>query len=152
MRITNFGALTAIGVVCWAQCAQPAIAASLDPPSRSVWEGVYTAEQARRGEAIYARECASCHGAKLKGGEAPPLAGAGFLSVWYGYSAGDLVERIRQTMPPAGAGKMSGPEYVAILAHILSSNEMPVGAADLEGAAAALKRIRIEAAQPRPKL
>src|SRR3977135_1766333 len=30
--------------------------------SRSVWEGVYTEEQAKRGEEAYRKEWASCHG------------------------------------------------------------------------------------------
>jgi len=40
-------------------CAQPS--------ERSVWDGVYTAEQAKRGEALYANNCASCHGSALGG-------------------------------------------------------------------------------------
>ena len=144
--------LAAIGAFCWAQCAQPATATSSDQPSRSVREGVYTAQQAKRGEAIYARECASCHGATLQEGEAPPLAGAAFLAEWYGYSAGDLLERMRQTMPPTGPGKMSGQEYVDILAHILGINKFPTGNTELESRTGLLKQIRIEAAKPRPKL
>src|SRR6266699_3119708 len=38
----------------------------------SVWDGIYSAEQAKRGESLYAKECASCHGALLEGrGQAP---------------------------------------------------------------------------------
>ena len=45
------------------------------PPTKSVWDGVYTEEQAKRGEPLYSQQCASCHGAELMGGEmAPPLA------------------------------------------------------------------------------
>ena len=61
--------LAAIGVFYSALRAQQA-------ESRSVWDGVYTEEQARRGAALYGQECASCHGATLTGGEsAPPLVG-----------------------------------------------------------------------------
>ena len=46
------------------------------PPTTSVWDGVYTVEQANRGKGMYAEQCASCHGSELTGGEmAPPLAG-----------------------------------------------------------------------------
>ena len=34
---------------------------------KSALDGVYTAEQATRGEAIAIKECGSCHGAKLDG-------------------------------------------------------------------------------------
>ena len=49
--------------------------------SRSVWDGVYTEEQGKRGEPIYHKECAACHGDMLTGGEsAPPLTGGAFLA------------------------------------------------------------------------
>jgi cytochrome c5 len=35
--------------------------------SRSVWDGVYSEEQAKRGAALYGRECARCHGTDLTG-------------------------------------------------------------------------------------
>ena len=40
-----------------------------EPPSdtRSVWDGVFTEEQAQRGEPLYRANCASCHGDTLKG-------------------------------------------------------------------------------------
>ena len=31
-------------------------------PSKSVWDGVYTEEQAKRGAPLYSEHCASCHG------------------------------------------------------------------------------------------
>ena len=30
--------------------------------AQSVWDGVYTAEQAQRGEPLYQQSCAECHG------------------------------------------------------------------------------------------
>ena len=42
--------------------------------NHSVWDGVYTEEQAKRGETVYRKECAACHGARRQGSEkAPPL-------------------------------------------------------------------------------
>src|SRR2546430_16270645 len=68
--------------------------------SRSVWDGVYTEEQAKRGEPVYQKECAACHGAMMTGGEsAPPLTGGGFQANWNGLTLGDLFDRIRKTMP-----------------------------------------------------
>ena len=49
----------------------------------SVWDGVYSAVQQKRGDGIYARECSTCHGEKLKGGEgAPALTGPDFIASW----------------------------------------------------------------------
>src|SRR2546425_4608197 len=51
--------------------------------SRSVLDGVYTDEQAKRGETTYSTSCASCHGPALAGTEmAPPLTGKSFLDNW----------------------------------------------------------------------
>ena len=69
-------------------------------PARNVWSGVFTADQAAQGKAVYTAKCVTCHGAELSGGEmAPALAGGMFLSNWSGQSAGDLFTRIHTTMP-----------------------------------------------------
>ena len=45
-------------------------------PARNVWDGVFTADQAAQGKALFETKCAICHGAELNGAEmAPPLAG-----------------------------------------------------------------------------
>ena len=63
--------------------------------------GVYTEEQATRGEATYKETCAACHGDNLEGsGPMPPLAGADFLMNWQGKSLGDLYEKTQTTIPP----------------------------------------------------
>src|SRR5258708_8647635 len=41
-------------------------------PTQSVWAGIYTAEQTKRGEALYAQRCARCHAPDLTGGEIAP--------------------------------------------------------------------------------
>ncbi|HMD48892.1 MAG TPA: cytochrome c, partial [Bryobacteraceae bacterium] len=65
---------------------------------RSVWDGVYTQDQAKQGEAVYSESCSSCHGTSLIGQDAAPaLAGGDFLSNWNGLTVGDLFERIRTT-------------------------------------------------------
>src|SRR5207253_9129150 len=114
--------------------------------------GVYTEEQARRGEALYRRECAGCHGESLAGGEtAPPLAGGDFLSTWDGSTAGDLFERIRKTMPADGPGKLNREQTADILSHIFRKNQFPAGKTELERQTEILNRIRIEAVKPDAK-
>lgn len=117
--------------------------------SRSVWDGVYTQEQMNRGQPLYARECASCHGATLNGGEmAPPLSGGVFLSNWNGLTVGDLFERIRTTMPLSKPGKLSRDVNADILAYILGMNKFPAGDTELPNKTEMLKQIRIEATKP----
>lgn len=133
----------ALGVLALATFAQS---------SRSVWDGVYTKEQAKRGEATYAQECASCHGLALNGGEmAPPLTGGEFMSNWNGLTVGDLFDRIRTTMPADAPGKLNREKTADILAQILSVNQFPAGSTELPHESEVLKEIRIEASKPAGK-
>ena len=121
-------------------------AALLAQSTRSVWDGVYTPQQARRGQEIYAKECAACHGTDLTGGEsAPPLAGAEFLSNWTGLTVGDLFERTRRSMPQSDPGKLTRSQNADVLAYMLSANRFPEGKADLDNETEVLKQIRIDA-------
>jgi mono/diheme cytochrome c family protein len=120
--------------------------------SRSVWDGVYTEDQAKRGEAIYRKECAACHGAMLTGGEsAPPLTGGPFLANWNGLTMGDLFDRIRKTMPQSNPGRLTRQQDADILAFMLSVNKFPAGKTELYRQSEMLKEIRFESAKPAPK-
>ena len=92
--------------------------------SRSVGTGVFNEAQDKRGAAIYSRECSTCHGERLQGGEgAPALNGSDFASSWNGQTVGDLFDRIRQTMPapPEQPGKLTPQQNADVVAHILRS-------------------------------
>lgn len=118
-------------------------------PSRSVWDGVYSEEQLKRGTSAYAQECAMCHGIDLNGGEeAPALTGAGFLANWTGLTVGDLSERIRVSMPPDNPGRVSRQQNVDIIAFLLNSNRFPVGKTDLVTQPEMLKLIKIDEMKP----
>jgi mono/diheme cytochrome c family protein len=120
--------------------------------SRSVWDGVYTEDQAKRGEAIYRKECAACHGATLTGGEsAPPLTGGPFLANWNGLTMGDLFDRIRKTMPQTNPGRLTRQQDADILAFMLSVNKFPAGKTELYRQSEMLKEIRFESAKSAPK-
>ena len=126
-----------------------AVSATTAQTSRSVWDGVYTAEQAKRGEAIYTPQCAACHGTDLNGGDAvPPLTGVEFLSNWNGLSMGDLFERIRVSMPADKPGKLSRQQDTDVLAYVLSFNKFPAGSSQLDTETEALKQIRFDAFKP----
>ena len=112
---------------------------------RSVWDGVYTEEQARRGETLYGKECASCHRGDTGGEEASALAGPAFLANWESLTVGDLYDRIRISMPPANPRRLSRRQITDILGHILKLNGFPAGKTELAQEAEALKQIRIEA-------
>lgn len=140
--------LSAIGAgFCLLHAQEPAAS-----ESRSVWDGVYTDEQAKRGEVVYRKECASCHGASLTGGEsAPPLTGGAFLSNWNGLTLGDLFDRIRKSMPQNTPGKLTKQQNADVLAFALSANKFPAGKTELSRQTELLKEIRFDAMKPESK-
>ena len=120
-----------------------------DQEKRSIWSGVYSAEQAKRGEGTYAQSCAACHGATLEGGEmAPPLVGGMFNSNWNGLTLGDLMERTRVSMPQNNPGSLSRQQYADILAFMLASGTFPAGQVELPRETEMLKLITFEASKP----
>jgi len=124
--------------------------AAIAQTTRTVWDGVYTEDQAKRGEAFYGKECASCHGGELTGGEsAPPLSGDSFFGNWNGLTLGDLFERMRVSMPQNAPGSLSRQENVDILAFILKVNQFPAGKAELDRQTEILKQIKFDSTKPK---
>jgi hypothetical protein len=105
------------------------------PAGRSVWDGVFTAEQAARGRDQFAAHCAECHMPDLSGGEGPALVGDRFWTTWQESTVQALFDRISKNMPFDDDGKLAGSlprqTYVDVVAHILNSNGFPAGAAAL---------------------
>lgn len=119
------------------------------PPTGSVWEGIYTEAQSDRGKDLYAQQCASCHGGELSGGEmAPPLSGGEFMAGWDGLTVGDLFERIRISMPQNSPGSLSSQQDADVLAFIFAVNRFPAGTAEMPKEAGILKQIKFEAKKP----
>jgi mono/diheme cytochrome c family protein len=118
--------------------------------ARSVWDGVYTTEQADRGQALYTANCASCHAETLGGGEtAPALTGVAFNATWDGVALSGLFERMRLTMPPGKTGTLSREQHADILAHLLRASQFPTGQDALSADRTTLENIRFETYRPR---
>lgn len=142
---------TAIFILSMAAVFHPTLRAQQpDKGSRTVWDGVYTKEQAQRGEGLYAQHCSSCHGPDLSGNdEAAALVGSAFLANWDGLSVGDLTERVRVTMPPNNLGKLTRQQITDILSYALSFNSFPAGKTELDPKAELQKQIRIDGTKPK---
>lgn len=111
-----------------------------------IWQGVYSAEQAERGQVAYQGECAQCHGEGLRGIEfAPSLVGLTFNLQWRGKTVGDLYTRVRTTMPQHRPGALTNQQYIDIVSFILSSNGFPEGATELPVDEETLNQIEIVA-------
>lgn len=126
-------------------------AGEAQPPSRSTWNGVYSPAQASRGAAVYVAACAQCHGPDMSGIDAaPPLAGGRFAASWNGVALGDMVERIRISMPQNDPGSMSRAQVADVMAYILQQNGFPAGEKELPRQTAMLNTIAYEAYEPSP--
>ena len=137
--------VAAVGIVVVAAVTM-AHGQSAAPPAAH--KGVYTEEQAIRGQAIYNERCLTCHGETLAGmDQAPPLTGPQFGGVWQGVPLEALVARIG-TMPPDAPGSLTRAESVDVLAYILWYNELPFGDAPLDPAQGGLTNIVFETVQP----
>ena len=121
-----------------------AIAASA---SRSIWDGVFSAEQVARGKKSYASQCADCHGDELEGDgkKSPPLKGQEFLKNWKNKSVHRLIDVTRRTMPPEDPATLGRELCTDVAVYILAENGYPVGQTELAVDAPDLRQILITA-------
>ena len=126
--------------------------ASAAEPMTSQWDGVYSLEQAKRGEPLYSENCAACHGSDLAGGEmAPALIGFEFSANWDGLTLGDIFERIRISMPQNDPSALTRAQKIDVLAFILSQGRYPAGQTELPSQTEVLKTISFLATKPDAK-
>ncbi len=98
----------------------------------TIWDGVYTDDQAMRGQRVYEQECAQCHLDDLMGdGIAPALIGSSFFFRWSDLSVGDMYIAIRTTMPQGAPASLSPTGYVDITTYLLQMNKIPGGDTEL---------------------
>ena len=114
--------------------------------ARTVSDGVYSAEQAQRGAALYKAQCAACHGEKLEGVIGPMLAGEGFVAAWGGRSLAELADKIQNTMPLQAPGSLMRPQTIDLAAYMLQVGNFKAGSTAL--ADAGLKTTTFPASRP----
>lgn len=120
--------------VSWAQSSHP------------LHGGIYSAEQASRGEAAYMTNCASCHANDLRGNSnSPGLIGVGFLFLWEERPLAELFQKMRDEMPTDRPGSLPAETYVDLLAFLLHSNGYPSGPEALNTAVLADETLSIVA-------
>ena len=128
---------TAIHALTTGILATALLAAAAPGFGQPAGAGVYTADQAAAGRAVYERECAACHQPNLQGSfEAPPLAGESFLRFWGELAPSDLFDRISSSMPPEQPGELGEAAYIDVVAYLLQANGAPAGGAPLEASTA----------------
>ena len=135
-RVLAFGVASVVAVAAYATTFAQA---------KMINDGVYTAEQATKGEAIYKEQCAACHGDNLEGaGPMPALAGKDFLTQWTGKSVGDLFEKTHTSMPATAPGSLTPEQAAEVTAYQLMKSGYKAGTAPLDTKMETLLQIKIE--------
>jgi alcohol dehydrogenase (cytochrome c) len=120
--------------------------AAISPAAAAQAEGTYTEAQARRGQEVYDRRCASCHGPQLEGAAAAALAGERFMAKWGqgNHNVDELYFINRTQMPFEAAGTLTTQQYIDVTAYMLKVNGYKPGTRELPADSAVLQRIKIE--------
>lgn len=123
-------------------------AAVVASQGKTVWDGVYTAAQAKRAEPLFKEKCAKCHAQEMTGKDGPAIVGAEFAGNWNDLSVNDLFERIRVGMPDDEKGTLKRNEVADLVALMFQTAGMPPGTSELPTEAAALKEIKYLGSKP----
>jgi mono/diheme cytochrome c family protein len=99
--------------------------------ARTVWRGVYTVQQAERGERTYKAYCGVCHGIEARLSTQPVFVGAPFMTRWRDQSVGDVFMTIKVNMPRENPASLTDEEYIDIVTYFLRENEIPAGNIEL---------------------
>ena len=100
--------------------------------------GIYTSQQAKRGQDVYVGLCKSCHTPETH-------TGAAFTTKWNGKALSELFGYISEQMPKNEPGSLSPEEYADVMTYVLKLNGMPAGPKELPPDDDVMKSIRIEA-------
>ena len=119
------------------------VSAQANGGGKSTKDGVYTREQAARGQQVFITLCKSCHTAESHTTPA-------FVSKWEGKPLSELLQYIRDEMPKNEPGSLAAEEYADVLSYILRLNRMPAGADELPADTKQMKSVRVELMSSRP--
>jgi mono/diheme cytochrome c family protein len=124
-----------------ALAAMPMTAVAQD---KTVLDGVFTEDQADRGQDVYKKNCQTCHGPTLRGTPGGvALVGNRFNTTWEGKTLADLYTFIHDKMPAGKPATLSPELYIDVTAFILSKQKYPAGDAELVPDTAVLGTIQI---------
>ena len=131
-----------------AQAGTGSSSASADSAESRIWSGIYSADQATRGKAVYEAYCTRCHGLNMTGGRldaagGPALAGQVFWLNWEGTTLSSLFSKVSKTMPLDSPASLRTDDYADVVAYILSGNTFPAGRGEILSSAAGLDHVRI---------
>ena len=124
VRGSTIGRVAAAAAVA-ATCTLAVVIASAQTQPHTVRDGVFSAEQVKRGQRIFKTICTNCH-------EIEEFTGPGaYLEDHDGKALWETFEFVSEKMPDDDPGSLELAEYTAVLAYIFSVYGLPTGDADL---------------------
>jgi hypothetical protein len=99
--------------------------------AQTVWDGVYTADQAKRGQAAFTEACVRCHKADLMGIDGA-MKGDFFMERRREDNLETLFLDMKATMPRGNPGSLPDQTYTDIISYLLQSNDMPAASTELK--------------------
>ena len=147
MMATLAAVFVAAGMQAVGRSAGRDVAPQASPEKRSVWDGVYSEAQAKRGRDAYEYSCASCHQPDLSGDtgkDVPALIGEEFMHSWSHHTVQDLFDLMSKRMPQDAPASLRAQTYLDLVAYLLQSNEFPAGERELPAQSTLLAQIGIE--------
>lgn len=140
-----------VGALALWMVSQTSVRIGAQNASRTIWSGVFTDAQAKRGGELYKTHCGYCHRDNLTGGGseagAPALAGPIFVHRWRDQPVADLFVTIGTTMPQDKPDTLDPQTVIDIVSFLLASNGAPSGSAELPPSMDALRSVSM-AVQP----
>jgi mono/diheme cytochrome c family protein len=115
----------------------------------SVWRGIYTEAQNKRGAELHSAACAQCHGLRLNGAAqpdqppSPAIARTAFLRKWTGQTVAALFGYIRYKMPPDAPDTLTDEQTADAIAHMLAMSSIPTGENELPSDSKSLETLVI---------
>ena len=137
-----FLAACIVAMICAPQRAL--VAQSNGGAGTTTGAGLYTREQAARGQQVFITLCKSCHTPESHTTPA-------FVSKWEGKPLSELFQYIRDEMPKNEPGSLAAEEYADVLTYILRLNGVPAGAVELPADTNRMKSVRVKMMPSAPK-
>jgi S-disulfanyl-L-cysteine oxidoreductase SoxD len=116
--------------------AATGLAQTRETVEKTIWDGVYTSEQADRGQLALQQRCTACHAHS-------EWSSATFINRWAGRSILTLYDTIRLTMPYNAPAGLSREQYSDIVASMLRLNGAPPGDVPLPNDVEGLQHIAV---------
>jgi mono/diheme cytochrome c family protein len=129
--------IRSVFVTCGIALSCTIAGAVLTAEQKSVKAGVYTAEQATRGETVFKGQCASCHAPNRFTDEL-------FYVSFAGKPLLELFQVITDSMPEDNPGSLKPQEYADVITYMLKLNKFPAGEVELPPTKEVLGTIMME--------